>query len=485
MTRSQTVHRSRRAFLRSVGRASLALPFYRLLESSAVHAAAGDPPQRFVGVYVPHGVAAPMFDRRPGETETSFDLKFPSSVLAPFDDAATYGATFKDKIVTIEGIDLAAGIERSTNGHDASCVLLTGSAPQGGKTGNESLDQHLAVTKGLGAETRFASLVLAVGTKSTESGHCLSYAPGGAPLPKIIDPAETFRMLFSDLVVGDDPAARAAADRKRRRGASVLEFLRKDIGRLHARLAAPERVKLDQHLTSLRELEKQLDAFQGGATCKVPAAPASAQFPKLLMYNGGEPYFDKITDLQIDLLAQAIGCDLTRFATLFMNDLSRTKLDPMLPDDIHNQVAHQYDPPFGAPGSPGARPGNPATWAALARQNLYSYGKCARLLQRLAEVGALDSTLVYITSDMGDPARHSLRNVPTVLAGGANGKLKMGRRLVLNEDCPPQSPYCQDPKYVPNNRILVSIANLFGVQAASFGTAMKPEITAGRLAELG
>jgi len=57
------------------------------------------PPLRFIGVYHPHGIAAELFARREGETETSFALDYPDSPLQPFDDAATYGRSFKDNIV--------------------------------------------------------------------------------------------------------------------------------------------------------------------------------------------------------------------------------------------------------------------------------------------------------------------------------------------------------------------------------------------------
>ncbi len=480
MFQSAAVRKERRAFLKSVGAAATALPFYRLLEASAVQAAEG--PLRFVGVYMPHGVAAPLYNRQAGETETNFNLKFPGSVLAPFDDAQTYGKSFKDKLITIEGVDLAAGMEKSTNGHDAACVILTGCAPESHKTRNASIDQFLAVEKSLGSATRFSSLVLGVGNKSTESGWNLSYSAGGTPLPKIVDPAETYRMLFADLVVSGDPAAKADAERKRKRGASVLDYLRKDIGRLQTRLAPVEKQKLDQHLGSLRELEKKLDAFQ--ASCDLPAAPSGNQFPQLLMYNGGEPYFDVITDLQIDLLAQALACDLTRFSTLLMNDLSRTKHFPELPEDVHNNVAHSYDSPTGSNhGSPG-QPGKPDTWAKLGMQNLYSFGKVAKLMQRLDQLGILDSTLIYVSSDMGDPARHSLRNPPTILAVGANGQLKMGRRIVLPDDCPPDRWHCTDPALVANNHVLVKICQLFGVQVDAYGTATDPSHTKGGLSAL-
>ncbi len=94
-------------------------------------------------------------------------------------------------------------------------------------------------------------------------------------------------------------------------------------------------------------------------------------------------------------------------------------------------------------------------------------------MQKLDQLGILDSTIIYVTSDMGNPALHSTRNVPTVLAGGANGKFKMGRRLKMAADCPPSDMWCDSkPTYTPttNSKILVSIAQAFGQDVNSFGT---------------
>jgi len=88
---------------------------------------------------------------------------------------------------------------------------------------------------------------------------------------------------------------------------------------------------------------------------------------------------------------------------------------------------------------------------------------------------------------MGNPALHSTRNVPTVLAGGANGKFAMGRRVKLSQDCPPgTSEWCSDAQRVdkPNNHLLVSIAQAFGVEADSFGTQPSAALTQGTLGEI-
>ncbi len=476
---------SRRAFLRAMGAGFAGLPFARLLENSVAQAAGEALPLKFVTIYHPHGVSAEYWAMQAGDTETSFDLSYENCSLQPFDDAATYGRSFKDRILPIEGLDLLS----NANGHDTAGTILTGSRIEGGaKPQNISLDQYLAVTKGLGSGTRVTSLALGVGVDGTQSGLTLSYGEGGVPLPKLIDPGKAFDLLFDGVVVGDDPAALAAAERRRKLGQSVIDYAKWDVNRLRVKLAPEEQLKLDQHLTSLSELEKQLGGGKGsGASCMVPTRPDSARFPELKQYNGGEPYFDAITDAHIDVLAQALACDLTRFATLYLNDLSYAGNPLGLPVDNHGSVAHTYDAsPVGNNGRPGA--GNPASWLPLAQFNRYSYSKVARLMQKLDELGALDSTLIYVTSDMGNPSLHSSRNVPTLLAGGANGKFRMGRRLKLGADCPPDSPWCgeNDANYTPitNSRLLVSVAQAFDVELDAFGTQPDAKLTTGTLTGL-
>lgn len=482
MKRSST----RRSFLRAMGAGFAALPFARLLEDSVAQAAGETLPLKFITIYHPHGIAAEYWAMKSGDTETSFDLTYENCSLQPFDDAATYGKSFKDKLLVLEGIDHLS----SANGHDSAGTILTGSQIEGSnKPQNISLDQFLAVSKGMGSSTRVTSLQLGVGNDGTAAGLTLSYGEGGAALPKIIDPSKAFDLLFDGVVVGSDPAAQAAATRKAKLSQSIIDYQRWDIQRLRAKLAPREQQKLDQHLTSLSELEKQLGGGMsgGGASCAVPTRPDGSKFPKLKQYNGGEPYFDAITDAHIDVLAQAMACDLTRFATLFMNDLSYDGNPLGLPADNHGSVAHTYSAsPVGNDGRPGD--GSPATWLPLAKFNKYAYSKVARLMQRLDALGALDSTLIYVTSDMGNPSLHSTRNVPTVLAGGAAGKFRMGRRLKMQADCPADSPWCGPSdavfKPVTNSKILVSIAQAFGADVDKFGTQPDPALVTGALSEL-
>jgi uncharacterized protein DUF1552 len=475
---------SRRALLRTIGAGCAVVPFLKLVEHSYARAEGATLPQRFIGVYHPHGIAAELFTMRDGETETAFELTHEDSPLSPFDDAATYGRSFKDKIVVIEGLDLLS----DTNGHNSAGTILTGSRIVGGMGGlpvNSSLDQFLAVRNGLGDSTPVTSVALGVGDKELSARQTLSFGEGGVPISKIIDPVLAFDFLFKQAIVGNDPAARAAADHQRKLGKSLIDFVRGDVNRLRARVGGQEAQKLDQHLDALRALEKKLQSAARASGCAVPARPTA--FPNLEQYNGGEPYFDAIADLHVDLLALAMACDITRFATLVLNDLSYAGNPLGLPEDNHGGMAHTYSAsPIGSSGHP-VGGGEPDTWKLLAKFNRYCYGKVARLLQRLDEAGILDSTLVYASSDMGNPAAHSTRNVPTVLAGGANGNIRMGRRIKYPLDCP-LGTWCDvngsDYRTMGNNRLLVSIAQAFGVNVESYGDQADPGLVAGTLPQL-
>ena len=77
-----TQRRARRTFLRGLGGVAC-LPFLNVVEQARAQAAGETPPQRFIGVYHPHGIAAELFTMRDGETETSFDLGYADSPLQP------------------------------------------------------------------------------------------------------------------------------------------------------------------------------------------------------------------------------------------------------------------------------------------------------------------------------------------------------------------------------------------------------------------
>ena len=169
----------------------------------------------------------------------------------------------------------------NANGHDTAGTILTGSYIEGGKPKNSSLDQYMAVERKLGAATRVTSIAVGVGDDGTQAGPTLSYGPGGAPLPR-----SSTRCRRS---IRCSPATSRPTIRRRRRrrcaraprARSVIDFVVKDIARIDPRLAAVEQQKLQQHLDSIRDIEKQFaePTTTMGATCMPPAKPDAKHVP--------------------------------------------------------------------------------------------------------------------------------------------------------------------------------------------------------------
>lgn len=446
----------------------MAFPFFRLLERSAI-GQAGNAPLRLVTMYHPHAASSGLFKMQDGESEADFSLTFADSVLSPLQ-------AHKDRLALIEGLDLL-----NASGHEAPKTIFSGSNGT-----SMSLEQYLAVEKQLGDATVVTSLTLSVGTgDSSAAPDVISLGAGGAVIPQISSPAKAFEKAFSGFAPMQQANETSGKNYAYEQGKSTLDFLRNDIGRIRARLAQPEQYKLDQHLTALRDIEKRLDAVAGvgsgssgspsKAECALPSQPT--QHPTYSTWNNGGPHANEDHDLHIDIVTQAFACDITRFVSFFQGDLSRgavtgTGLEnqqgytPAV--DVHNSMAHQYNP------------ADRATWVTLGVQNRYSYGKLALLMDRLAEVGVLDDTVIVMAGDMGDPALHSSRDIPVVVAGSAHGKFKTGRRIKLAADCPPADMWCQPKTDNSMTKVLVSVANAFGAELTGFGT----ETNVGSLREL-
>ena len=96
------------------------LPLVRALGGSVARAA--DPALNFVCIYAPHGVSAEFWAQRGSDTATTFDIAYENCSLQPFDDAKTYGKSFKDKILIIEGLDHLS----NANGHDSAGTVVEG-----------------------------------------------------------------------------------------------------------------------------------------------------------------------------------------------------------------------------------------------------------------------------------------------------------------------------------------------------------------------
>ena len=160
--------------------------------------------------------------------------------------------------------------------------------------------------------------------------------------------------------------------------------------------------------------------------------------------------FDEHIKLQFDLLALAFQADITRVGTLlFARDLTgRT-----YPESERRRSAST-----AARITAKIRGGSPS----YAKINRYHVKMLAYLVDKLAKTPdgdgtLLDHSLILYGSNMGNSNQHLHYDVPHVLVGGANGKLKGGRHLAY------------PTKTVPTGNLLLSVLDMFGIHQDSIG----------------
>jgi hypothetical protein len=459
---------SRRSFLRALGAVAATMPFARLLERSAFGDPPAGPPLRFAAVYVPNGNPTEFWRPQPG-----FIINGLNQSLQPFDDAATFGMSFKDKLIVIDGIDNMVASESNSGGHASAPCVWTGSINSSTGPKCESIETYLGVTKGLGNSTAFPT--------SIYQGANV-FGAGGVPLDSIANPQWLFTSLFTNFMPPAQQNAQAAADTLAR-GKSTLDFVSSSLTSLQNRLAAPEKALLDQHLTAIRQIENRLTA--GPQTCSsIPTEPTSSSTS-----NG-----DYVNSTVIQIFAQAFACDITRFIQMVLADpgsiIGSSTQDPgvvpPLPlswpaagqtcaddpttssDCDHLDVAHKYlvSSPFTLGG--GGTAAEITTQVRLARLNKYYSTQLATFAQLLNQNMLLDNTLIMTMSDVGNPALHDCIGLPTILLGGANGYFKMGQHIQLAQ-------------HRSQNSVFVAIANAFGIPITSYGVSANPSTTAGPL----
>ena len=186
----------------------------------------GEPlPLRFCGIYHPHGIATEYFaDRLNGRFSGWAPTPRPTSTSPTRQRRAVRAAAVRrrrhlrqelqEQDPADRGHRPDVERQRARHGrHDPDRQLHRG------RQAEELVARSVHGGRAkLGAATRVTSIAVGVGDDGTQAGTTLSFGPGGAPLPKIIDPVQAFNTLFSGFVPTNDPAAAAAAMRNARQG---------------------------------------------------------------------------------------------------------------------------------------------------------------------------------------------------------------------------------------------------------------------------
>ncbi|MBI4815704.1 MAG: DUF1552 domain-containing protein [Deltaproteobacteria bacterium] len=393
---------SRRRFLFGAG-AAVAIPYLESLGPRVARAATT--PKRFVVFYVPNGIQAS--DWKPENRGPELEL---APALEPL-------RSLQSKLTLISGLANAPA-QRDEDGAHARGTgsFLTSTAILRSEDRLEngvSVDQLIARGN---PDSRFPSLELGIDggafSGSCDSGYSCAYQRSlawsgpSSPLPKIITPRVLFERLF-----GGTSVARTALDRARksRQAASVLDSVRADAKSLSAELSSPDRRKLDEYLTSLRELEQRIFAPPTDV-CSVPelGPPPNRDIPR------------HVREMS-ELMVAALRCDLTRVVTFMLaTSGSNRSYSFMGVDGDHHDLSHH-----GRDADKLQKLRRIATWEVE---------QLAYLCRRMDEVEEgdgtlLDHSLVYCSSEISDGDLHNADDLPVILLGRAGGALCAGRHV--------------------------------------------------------
>jgi hypothetical protein len=434
-------HISRRTVLRGGG-ATLALPLLDAMIPAATLLAqtAATPKPRFVGCFVPHGMA-PGYWVPASEGALDAALPFNWKPLEPFRSSTVIMSGLHSR--SAEPPPGATGAD-----HWVAAAFLCANKPK--KTAGAdvyagtTIDQMIA--QKIGGNNLMPSMQLAVEDPGANSSNCgegysctytntISWSSPTQPLPMELNPQVVFERMFGD---GGTPAQRAA---RRKRDGSILDSLTGSLSRLRNESGASDRARLDDYAENVREIERRLQIAMKAST----VAPADMSVPV-----GVPQTFDEHIKLQFDLLALAFQADITRVGTLlFARDLTgRTYPESDSPTSGFHGVSHHGE--------------NPKIIDQLSKINQYHVKMLAHLVANLAKTPdgdgtLLDHSLVLYGSNMGNSNQHVHYDVPHVLVGGLNGKLKGGRHLAYPS------------KTIPTGNLLLTVLDKFDIHQDSIG----------------
>ncbi len=414
----------RRHFLRGLG-VTLALPALECMTPAFARAAEPKATKRMLLISNNLGVLPQHFfpkDKGAGYT------------LSPYLNEI---AAFRGDFTVFSGLSHPA----VTGGHSTeNCFLTAARDPtRSGFRNSISLDQFAA--EKLGQQTRFPTLNL--GVNIDKANRSLSWTRDGVLLPAEDSPAALFRKMF---LQGDTKDIDTRLRQLQQRG-SILDAVSDDMRGFQRGLGGNDKSRLDQYITSVRELEQRL--VISGEWEQKPKPATKAPQPKGIADKA--KFFPKI-QLMIDMARLAFESDSTRIITLMVDgfatpvfeiaDQQRTR------DGYHNLSHHGQ---------------SKEKLAELEKVDLQQMRHLRDLFASLAATPAadgsrlLDQTMVLYGSNLGDANVHNCTNLPILLAGGG---LKHGQHLAF--DTVQNKPLCN---------LFVTMLQQLGLETGAFASS--------------
>jgi hypothetical protein len=251
-----------------------------------------------------------------------------------------------------------------------------------------------------------------------------------------ISPRAIFERLF-----GDGETTDAAAARQRtREDRVILDYVRGDLARIQLGLGARDRIKLDEYLESIRDIERRIQ--------KAEEQTASLELPVVDRPLGIPDTFEEHARLMADMMVVAWQSGLTRVITFMMarEGSNRGYREIGVPDGHHSVTHHQNDPE------------KVAKTQKIDELHVKSF---AYLVKRLDETkdgdgSLLDHTILLYGSSIRDGNIHDHTDLPLVLAGGKSAGIRGGRHIRYQPE-------------TPMNNLLLTLLDKSGVPAETLG----------------
>ncbi|MDE0265209.1 MAG: DUF1552 domain-containing protein [Bryobacterales bacterium] len=408
----------RRAFLRGVG-ATVALPFLDAMAPAlAASRIPGGTPRRMAFVYVPNGIDmrnwTPAYEGPLGELP---------SILEPMEP-------LKDDVLLLSNLTQNNGraLLDGAGDHGRCCgAYLTGvhvNKSEYDIKAGISCDQ--VVANQIGRETRFPSLEVGL-EDSRQAGNCdsgyscaytnnLAWRSETQPLPPILNPRDLFERLFgrhADL----SPEERRQQGRLQK---SILDFVSEDTRRLQGKLGPTDNRKLDEYLSSVREIERQIALAENDDTQIEPG------FEKP---HGIPADFAEHFKLMTDIITVAFQADLSRVLTFLVTreGTSRPYRELGISDGHHPLTHHRNQTDM---------------MDKVSTINTYHVKQFSKWMMRLKSIqegdgNILDNSMIVYGAGLSDGNAHTHHDLPTIMVGGtADKNLHSGRRVVYRKETP-------------------------------------------------
>ncbi|MFN7936594.1 MAG: DUF1552 domain-containing protein [Bryobacteraceae bacterium] len=402
---SQSYKLDRRAFLKGVGGAALALPVLDAMGAEVTEKA----PRRFCALYTANGMSLPSTDHNIPEwhwfptAEKNGEFVFSKST-EPF-------SPFRKQLSFMGGLYHPSGPKADP--HTCSDMWLTGAPlhnPKPGTYNTVGLDQVIALhTK---QYCRQPSLILSIdaGTGFLSRTGTISYNLEGKPIPAENNPRRIFNRLFR----GDRDSIQSERAKLQHR-IKLVDAVVESAKTLDKQLGKSDRERMDQYLTSLNEVETRLIASE--KWIDIPLKKQDYSHLNLDATSEGEPadYYRTM----FDLIALAFDADITRSVAFMLNREDGMGISDTFPIKLglaktHHNLSHATDKEGQT---------NFAKYDRfLAEQITHFFTRLTSYKDRNGCL--LDNTIVLFGS--GASTTHNPKNLPTLIAGGANMGLKHG-----------------------------------------------------------